>query len=349
MMCNYTANKTECNVKGSTMDLIHDEGPQEPACNEFEKTLEASALFPLCAAGIDTIQINTGRLCNQSCVHCHVEAGPDRNEIMSREKLERCLEIVGNNGIGQIELTGGAPEMNPDFRWFVERCGEEDLHLMVRSNLTIMLEDGYTDLPGFLASHGVELVGSLPCYTEDNVDKQRGAGVYKRSITALHRLNEAGYGKAGSPLVLSLVYNPGGAFLPGDQTALEDDYRRELRERHGIEFTHLYTITNMPIGRFKTALTASGEYTKYMEMLAGFFNPESARNVMCRNLLSIGWDGTIYDCDFNQMLGIACDHGAPDHIDVFSMEGLANRRIVTGTHCFGCTAGAGSSCSGALS
>jgi radical SAM/Cys-rich protein len=330
------------------MERMTGGGPAGAADNEFEKALEESALFPLLAAGIETLQINTGRRCNQSCAHCHVEAGPDRPEIMGRKTLERCLEIAGRNGIGRIELTGGSPEMNPDFRWFVEQCHAQGLHLKVRSNLTIMLEEGYDDLPGFLARHGVDIIGSLPCYTEENVDKQRGDGVYKRSVSALRKLNESGYGMPGSPLALSLVYNPGGAFLPGDQASLENDYRRELKERHGIEFTNLYTITNMPIGRFKAALTESGGYTRYMDLLAGMFNPESAMKVMCRSLLSVGWDGTVYDCDFNQMLGINCDHGAPDHIDSFSMELLANRRIVTGPHCFGCTAGAGSSCSGAL-
>lgn len=329
------------------MNLEETNSPQG-TCNDFEKTLYASKLFPLLATGVDTVQINMGKLCNQSCKHCHVQAGPDRTEIMGKEVLSRCLELITQNSITTVELTGGAPELNPSFRSFVGDCSKTGVHITVRSNLTVMLEDECTDIPVFLKDHGVEIVGSLPCYTEENVDRQRGAGTYGKSVKVLKILNDIGYGASGSGLVLNLVYNPGGAFLPGDQKSLEHDYKRELKDRFGIVFNRLYTITNMPIGRFKMSLERSGDYKNYINLLIEAFNPEAAQQVMCRNLISIGWDGSVYDCDFNQMLGMRCNHGAPYHISRYNRELMSGRRIVTGIHCYGCTAGAGSSCTGAL-
>jgi radical SAM/Cys-rich protein len=315
---------------------------------DFDAALREVSLFPLRAYAVDTIQINVGKLCNQSCAHCHVEAGPNRTEIMTRETMQLCLDVITSCGIVTVELTGGAPEMNPHFRWLVERCRETGCHLVVRSNATAMLEPGLTDIPTFCRDHGVEIIASLPCYTLENVDAQRGSGVFNKSIKVLKALNELGYAAEGSDLVLNLIYNPGGAFLPGDQDALERDYGQHLGDEHGIRFNHLYTITNMPIGRFKKHLDANNEYDDYMNLLIGSFNPDAAKQVMCRHLISIGWDGSIYDCDFNQVLNMMVNHGAPAHLEDFDCGLIGRRRIVTGLHCYGCTAGAGSSCSGAL-
>lgn len=315
---------------------------------EFDTALKEYRMYPLQASNVETIQINVGKLCNQCCAHCHVEAGPDRKEIMKREALERCLEIIEISGIETVELTGGSPEMNPGFRWFVEKCSGAGVRAIVRSNLTVMLEEGYEDIPAFLKHNNVAIIASLPCYTRENVDKQRGKGVYDKSVEVLKKLNRIGYGIEDSGYTLNLIYNPGGSFLPGNQPALEKAYRERLREDHQIKFNSLFTITNMPIGRFKTSLCKQGEYGTYMHLLIDAFNPDAAERVMCRNLLSIGWDGSIYDCDFNQMLDMKCNHGAPDHIDGFDARALEHRRIVTAIHCYGCTAGAGSSCSGAL-
>jgi radical SAM/Cys-rich protein len=318
------------------------------AFKDFDSALRESSMFPLRSAGVEMLQINMGKLCNQMCSHCHVEAGPSRSEIISRENLEKCLGILAENGIENVELTGGAPEMNPNFAWFIGECRARDLRIVVRSNLTIMLEPGYENVPDVLRSNGVEIVASLPCYTRENVERQRGVGVFDKSIKALKSLNGLGYGKSGTGLILKLVYNPGGAFLPGSQEALENDYRKQLGEQHGIEFTSLLTITNMPIGRFKKTILAQREFETYMKLLIGAFNPRSAERVMCREIISVGWDGSLYDCDFNQMLKMSCDHGSPNHIAAFDLALLESRRIVTGLHCYGCTAGSGSSCFGAL-
>lgn len=315
---------------------------------DFDLALKDARLFPLQADSLDTMQINLGRRCNLSCSHCHVEAGPDRTEAMSRETMQHCLDIIRRHAIATVDLTGGAPEMTPGFEWLVTQCRDAGARVMVRTNLTIMLEDGYTDLPEFFRDQQVELIASLPCYTKDNVDRQRGKRVYERSIRVLKMLNECGYGQPDSDCLLHLVYNPGGPSLPGDQQALEQDYKRELAERFDIRFNNLYTITNMPIGRFEEFLTYNGQYEKYMQLLVEAFNPQAAGNVMCRNLISVGWDGSLFDCDFNQMLGLRCDHGAPTHIKDFDYEHARRRKVVTGMHCYGCTAGAGSSCSGAL-
>jgi radical SAM/Cys-rich protein len=315
---------------------------------DFDAALREARQFPLRASGIEVLQLNFGKLCNQACRHCHVEAGPNRKEMISKETLEACLRIVREAGIPTADLTGGAPELNPHFRWFVSECRGADTLVMVRSNLTVILEPGMEDLPEFYRDLQVEVIASLPYYLEKNVNAQRGGGVFEKSIEAMRRLNEVGYGKEGSPLVLNLVYNPGGAFLPPPQASIEADFRKELGRRHSVEFNGLYTITNMPIGRFRGFLERTGNFASYMDRLIQAYNPAAADGVMCRTTLSVSWDGSLYDCDFNQMLDLTCDHGAPKHIREFSVERLTGRRIVTGLHCYGCTAGAGSSCGGAL-
>lgn len=313
----------------------------------FDKAIAESNLYPLTSTGISTLQVNVGRLCNQACRHCHVEAGPNRKEVMSKETMELCLDILRNSDISTVDITGGAPEMNPNFIWFVEECVKLGRHVMVRSNLTILTEPGYEDVPGFFAENQVELIASLPYYMEQNTDSQRGKGVFQKSVAALKKLNALGYGIEGSGLILNLVFNPGGAFLPPSQKALEADYKREMQKRYGISFNNLFTITNLPVGRFLAYLNSSGNFEMYMGKLVASYNPSAATNVMCRNILSVGWDGTLYDCDFNQMLGLSVNHGAPTHLKEFDLSSLSKRQIVTGIHCYGCTAGAGSSCGGA--
>jgi len=281
-------------------------------------------------------------MCNQTCHHCHVDAGPDRREIMTQETMQHCLTAMESANIGTLDITGGAPEMNPDFRWFVSRARESGRHVIDRCNLTILLAPGFTDTPEFLAANRVEVVASLPCYTESTVDKQRGDGVFNKSIRAIRRLNDLGYGHDAA-LPLSLVYNPGGASLPPSQATLEATYKRELAERHGIHFTRLFTIANMPISRFLDDLQKSGKYESYMQKLIAAFNPVAAGNVMCRSLVSVGWDGQLFDCDFNQMLDLRIGH-----IRDFDATTFATRTILTAQHCYGCTAGAGSSCTGAV-
>jgi radical SAM/Cys-rich protein len=315
----------------------------------FERTLEAHGEGGLAAMGVETLQINVGKLCNQTCAHCHVDAGPGRTEIMTRETVEAVLDVVRRYPeIRTVDITGGAPEMNPHFEYLVEQCRKFDRHVMDRCNLTVFFVRGKEHLPEFLRDHQVEVVASLPCYLEENVDAQRGKGVYGRSIEALKRLNSLGYGLEGTGLLLNLVYNPVGPKLPPAQAELETDYRVELRRRFGIEFNRLYTITNMPISRFLEDLRRSGQYDRYMDLLVTSFNPSAARNVMCRSLVSVGWDGTLYDCDFNQMLELPLRRGLPRAIKDFDLVALERRRIVTGDHCYGCTAGAGSSCGGAI-
>lgn len=305
----------------------------------------------LTRASLDTVQINLGKLCNQACAHCHVGAGPTRTEIMNRATMQRALELVEQSGATTVDLTGGAPEMNPHFRWLLEKVDDGKRQVLVRCNLTVLLEPGMEDLPQLYARHKVEVVASLPCYTETNVDKQRGQGVYEKSIEALRRLNAAGYGQPRSGLVLTLVYNPGGPSLPGPQAALEADYKRELKQRFGLEFTRLLTITNAPIGRFAAAL-GEQRCQAYEALLANAFNEATLDKLMCRRMVSIGWDGAVYDCDFNQALetGVAGMEqfrlGQVAAADV--VKQLLERKITVGQHCFACTAGAGSSCGGAL-
>ena len=314
----------------------------------FDHSLQESKLFPLTTTGIEVLQINFGRLCNQSCKHCHVEAGPTRTEMISRNVLEDCLNILRNSDISTVDITGGAPEMNPHFEWFAGEARKLNKHVMIRCNLTILLESGYQGLADFYADQKLEIIGSLPYYSERFVDSQRGKGAFSKSIKAMQILNEAGYGDDQTGLVLNLVYNPGGAFLPPSQAAIEADFKQELFKRHGIKFNQLFTIANMPIGRFLDLLVKAGNYESYMQRLISAYNPKAAAGVMCRYTLSVGWDGALYDCDFNQMLELNCNQGAPDHINNFNFEELRVRRIVTGLHCYGCTAGAGSSCGGAV-
>lgn len=313
----------------------------------FEDKLRTAGLFPLTATGISVFQINVGKLCNQTCRHCHVEAGPDRKERMTRETAELCMAALEKTSIPTVDITGGAPELNANFRYLVERSRELGRHVMDRSNLTVLLLPSQAGLAEFLAQHQVEIIASLPYFLEQQTDAQRGLGVFSKSIEAIRMLNALGYGTPGSGLTLNFVFNPAGAFLPPAQHAIEADFRRELRRRYGIEFNSLYALANVPIGRFRDFLDASGNYEPYMQRLVQAYNPVAAAGVMCRYTLSIGWDGTLYDCDFNQMLGLETNHGAPAHIRDFSVEMLNRRQIVTGQHCYACTAGGGSSCTGA--
>jgi radical SAM/Cys-rich protein len=315
----------------------------------FQQKLAESSLYPLKPVEMGIFQVNLGKMCNQVCKHCHVDAGPDRKEIMTTETMEECLNALRRNPqLQTVDLTGGAPEMNPHFRWFVEEIKALGRHVIVRCNLTIIMANKkYHDLPQFYKQHRVEVVSSLPFYTQDRTDRQRGNGVFEDSIKALQLLNGQGYGVDGTGLVLNLVYNPAGAFMPPAQDALEKEYKQALKEQYGIVFNNLFAITNLPISRFLDYLLQSGNYEKYMEKLVGAYNPVAAANVMCRNTISIGWDGYLYDCDFNQMLDMKVDCSSK-HIAQFNTEILAGRNIVVNQHCFGCTAGSGSSCGGAV-
>lgn len=313
----------------------------------FEAALAQSSLCPLRPTGLDIIQINVGKKCNQTCRHCHVDAGPDRTEIMSREVMEKCLEILETTRIGAVDLTGGAPELHPNFCELVQRARATGTHVMDRCNLTVLLLPNYSHLPEFFAEHQVEVIGSLPHVRSGQTDAQRGDGVFDESIEALRRLNTVGYGKPGSGLILDLVANPVGAFLPGNQGSLEREWKRELDRRYGIVFNNLYTITNMPISRFLEWLEETDNLEAYMNRLVNAFNPAAAQGVMCRNTLSVGWDGRLYDCDFNQMLDLGTHTKTSQSVFDFDLDRVLRRRIAVGPHCFGCTAGAGSSCGGA--
>jgi radical SAM/Cys-rich protein len=313
----------------------------------FEERMHAAGLAPLHATGITIFQINVGKLCNQTCGHCHVDAGPDRREIMSRETAELCIRTLAQTDIPTVDITGGAPELAPCFRALVEQSRALGRHVIDRCNLTVLLVASQTDLAEFLAKQQVEIIASLPYYRAAQTDAQRGEGVFEKSIRAMRMLNELGYGKDGSGLKLNLIYNPVGAFLPPKQEAIEKQFKRELADKHGVVFNNLYTITNMPISRFLEFLLNTNNYEGYMERLANAFNPAAAAGVMCRYTLSVGWDGTLYDCDFNQMLELPTGNGAPRHIRSFDATKLHKRVIVTNNHCYGCAAGAGSSCAGA--
>jgi radical SAM/Cys-rich protein len=315
--------------------------------NDFEKQIAGICGDGLRSLKIGTLQVNLGLLCNQQCVHCHLEASPNRTETMEWPTMQLVLEAVRSARCQLVDLTGGAPEFNPHFRRFVAVLRQEGHQVQVRTNLTVLLEQGMEEIPGFFREHQIRIVASLPCYLEENVCTQRGKGVYEKSIAAMKRLNALGYG-SDPELPLNLVYNPGGPFLPSPQTVLEEDYRCELGRRFGITFTRLLTITNMPLGRFRTELIRKKEEENYLLLLRKSFNPQTVAGLMCRHQLSVGWDGTLYDCDFNLALGLPVNHGAPDHIQSFRPEDLWVRRIFTGEHCFGCTAGSGSSCGGAL-
>jgi radical SAM/Cys-rich protein len=305
--------------------------------------------FPLLPKKIEILQINVGYMCNQVCAHCHVDAGPDRKEIMTVETMQQILEVLKTTEITTLDLTGGAPEMNPNFRWFVEeaaKIGVKDF--IVRSNLTIIRANKkYHDLPEFFKKHNIHVVSSMPHWTKGKTDIQRGDGVFDKSIKALQELNAVGYGMPGSNLKLDLVYNPSGAFLPSDQTTMEKDFKKALKEDFNIDFHQLFAITNLPISRFLDYLIASDNYEDYMYSLVEAFNPSAVANVMCTNTVSVSWDGWLYDCDFNQMLGLKVASKSK-HISDFNESELKNRKIIISQHCYGCTAGAGSSCQGVV-
>lgn len=316
--------------------------------NCFEERLAPASTQGLHSDAIENVQVNVGLRCNMSCAHCHVQASPKRKETMEWSTMEQILAALDQISCKLVDITGGAPEMNPHFRRFVKALRERGLAVQARTNLTVMLEPGMEDLPAFYREHRVHLVASLPCYLEKNVRAQRGATAYERSVQVIKKLNALGYG-IEPELPLNLVYNPNGPFLPPDQLSLEADYKRELKERFGIQFTRLMTITNTPIGRFHRDLEKQGRADAYMQLLKEAFNQETVDQLMCRHQISVRWDGTLFDCDFNLALSCPVDHGAPNHISSFDPRQLSRRRIVTGEHCFACTAGAGSSCGGALS
>ena len=314
----------------------------------FGEKLAAHGLELLRAEAVEILQVNVGRLCNQACKHCHVDASPARTEIMSRETAEQVIVALRRFRTPTLDITGGAPELNPSFRYLVAAARGSGAHVIARHNLTVMFEPGQEDLPEFFRDHGVEVVSSLPYFLEQQTDAQRGAGVFQKSIDALRRLNAVGYGRASDGLLLNLVYNPVGAFLPPAQESIERDFKRELLSRHEIVFNRLYTITNMPIRRFLDYLRRSGNEERYMRKLVEAFNPATVGGLMCRNLVSVDWTGRLYDCDFNQMLELGVAPGLPQTVADFDPVKFAARRIVSGAHCFGCTAGAGSSCGGAV-
>lgn len=323
-----------------------------PLARSFDESLDAMGRLPLTPRETSVLQINVGRRCNQTCRHCHVDAGPDRSEVMTDEVVDAVLTFLAESAIPTLDITGGAPELHPRFREIVQRATALGRHVMDRCNLTIATLPNYASLPAFLAEHRVEVVASLPAYAASSTDRQRGEGVFASSIEALRALNGVGYGREGSGLSLHLVTNPVGAFLPGNQASLEREWKRELDRRYGIAFNRLYTITNMPISRYLDWLERTDNFEAYMARLVQSFNPASVDGLMCRFTLSVGWDGRLHDCDFNQMLDLPLERGAPQTIVDLLASGadaasLAHRTIVTGPHCFGCTAGAGSSCGGA--
>jgi radical SAM/Cys-rich protein len=320
--------------------------------NRFAQRLATNSLA-LRRARPEILQVNVGKLCNLTCVHCHVNAGPKRKEIMARETIDRVIQWLAGTEIPTVDLTGGAPEMIPDFRYFIGRLKklQPSRHVIDRCNLTILLERGYQDLSEFLAMNQVEIIASMPCYSAENVNAQRGEGVFEGSIAALQLLNSLGYG-IDPELPLHLVYNPVGAFLPPSQDELEVDYKRELKKHFGIVFNNLYALTNLPIGRFASYLQHNGKLDEYMELLISAFNRATIEGLMCRNMISVGWRGEVYDCDFNQQLGMQWSRNGgskPLFLWDIDPDSLEHREIMTGDHCFGCTAGAGSSCGGAIS
>ena len=336
----------------NTRNPLADAGTQRqrlasvPLARTFGDAVASAGHTSLRASGVAVLQINVGKRCNQACRHCHVDAGPDRKEVMPPDVLDACLHFLETSDIPTVDVTGGAPELHPQFRDLVRRARAAGRHVIDRCNLTITRLPNYADLPEFLAEHRVEVIASLPSFAARQTDAQRGEGVFEDSIAALQRFNELGYGAPDSGLVLNLVTNPVGAFLPARQQALEADWKRELRRRYGISFNRLYTITNMPISRYLQFLEDSGNVQAYMDKLVAAFNPDAVDGLMCRYTLSVGWDGRLYDCDFNQMIELGVEPGAPATIFDADVAALAARRIVIGPHCFGCTAGAGSSCGG---
>ena len=315
----------------------------------FKDKIAQIGHFPLRPKKLEILQINVGYMCNQVCEHCHVDAGPDRKEIMTVETMKQCLDVIKNTGAHTLDLTGGAPEMNPNFRWFVEEASKAGIKdFIVRSNLTIILANKkYHDLPEFFKKHKVHVASSLPFYKRDKTDKQRGNGVFDKSIKALQMLNAVGYAQEGTGLKLDLVYNPSGAFLPTNQEALQQDFKVALKEDFNIDFNSLFAITNLPISRFLEYLIASENYEDYMYALVEAYNPTAVENVMCTNTISISWDGWLYDCDFNQMLDLKVASKVK-HISQYNEDLLNDRNIIISQHCYGCTAGAGSSCQGTV-
>jgi radical SAM/Cys-rich protein len=316
---------------------------------KFKDKITLTNQFPLKPNKLEVLQINVGYMCNQVCSHCHVDAGPDRKEIMTKETMLQCLEVIKKTEAHTLDLTGGAPEMNPHFRWFIEEASKAGIKdFIVRSNLTIIVANKkYNDIPEFFKKHNIHVVSSMPHWTKGKTDKQRGDGVFNASLKALKMLNAIGYGVPNSSLKLDLVYNPSGAFLPGDQNALEKDFKKELLEGFNIHFHNLFSITNLPISRFLDYLIASENYEDYMYALVEAYNPEAVKNVMCTNTLSVSWDGWLYDCDFNQMLELKVASPV-NHISKYNEDLLQNRKITISQHCYGCTAGAGSSCQGTV-
>tara|TARA_B110000240_G_scaffold133111_1_gene147740 strand:- start:3321 stop:4376 length:1056 start_codon:yes stop_codon:yes gene_type:complete len=315
----------------------------------FKEKVKNSNIQQVRPTGLEILQINVGYMCNQVCSHCHVDAGPDRKEIMTQETMEQILQVLRNSKINTVDLTGGAPEMHPQFRWFVEEIRKTEVEeIIVRSNLTIILANKkYNDLPEFFSEHKIHVISSLPFYKRNKTDRQRGDGVFDSSIKALQMLNAVGFGLPNSELQLDLVYNPSGAFLPGDQKALELDFKKALVEDFNIKFNLLFTITNLPISRFLDYLIASENYEEYMHALVDAFNPSAVGNVMCTNTISVSWEGFLFDCDFNQMLDLKVDSTIA-HISEFNSTVLDDRNIRLSQHCYGCTAGAGSSCQGSI-
>jgi len=321
---------------------------QTPNIESFSAKVKTVQETPLTATEIEIFQINVGYLCNMTCKHCHVEAGPTRTELMSKENLQRCLDLIAKSNVSTVDLTGGAPEMNPHLAWFIEEASKLNRRIIVRSNLTVLRLPKYAHFIDLFVRCKVEVVASVPSYEESKTDQQRGDQTFKRSIGVLKTLNEKGYGKPGSDLVLNLVHNPVGAYLPGDQESLEAEYKNQLGKNHDIVFNQLYCITNLPIARYLEYLLETENYEDYMTDLVNAFNPAAVENVMCRNTISVGWDGTLYDCDFNQMLKLPITFGAPRTLADFDFDKLKGRKIVVNNHCYGCTAGAGSSCQGSL-
>ncbi len=320
---------------------------QEIGIPSFQQEIAKAGMPTLKPTGIDVFQVNVGKMCNQVCKHCHVDAGPDRKEIMTKETMLQILDAIKLSDVTTVDLTGGAPEMNPEFRWFVEQLSALGKQIIVRCNLTIILANPkYHDLPEFYKKHKINVVSSLPSFTAKRTDAQRGQGVFGKSIEALEMLNAVGYGKEGTGLKLDLVYNPAGAYLPDDQEVLQQEFKSKLASEYGLVFNDLYAITNLPVSRFLDYLIRTDNYEDYMNELVNAFNPMAAEGVMCRSMISIGWDGYVYDCDFNQMLDLKLTNGVPNHIKDFDSEKIKNRDIIINQHCFGCTAGAGSSCGG---
>lgn len=332
------------------LDFLNQKLFDKGGFDTFQKHLQKGNYWPLKPTGTEIFQINLGYMCNQTCKHCHVDAGPDRKEIMTKKVMQQCLEAISFANISTLDVTGGAPEMNPNFRWFIseaKRIGVKEI--IVRSNLTIILANPkYYDLPDFFKENGVRVVSSLPYYKKVKTDRQRGNGVFDKSIDALLRLNAIGYGLPNSSLLLDLVYNPSGAFLPSNQSELEQDFKKALKADFNIEFTNLFAITNLPISRFLDYLIASENYEDYMEKLITSYNPMAVEAVMCRNTISVDWEGFLYDCDFNQMLKIKLPKGTGQHVSEFDISKIDKRNIEVNQHCFGCTAGAGSSCQGTV-